>query len=760
MPNPDENVLPISRTGGGDPPGAAKTLREQSPVRRSRTEILRRAAALLWLLLGPMFMLWPLWQMPTAAGEDDLIYYFPLRVLVGKSLAAHQWPTWNPYEQCGAPLAADPQAAVQYPPTWLFCLLPPKTAYSLNVFIAFALAGLGVYLYLRRLGLSLLAAVFGATVFQYCGFMIGHRVHLSMICTAAMLGWGLWAIERMQARPRGSVFVFAGIVYLALASGHWPIFIFTAICWLAYLLVRGRPLAVSLGAAAGGAAMAVFAMSPQIISTLQLMAASTRQHVGFALAGENSFPPTNIILAFFPLIMGCRTPNKWVEYAWWGPWHLCETLGYVGLITLVLACCAAWRLWRKDSGGRWSGLVKLWTIFGLAAFVLMLGYYFPPVFALVHKLPVLGVIRAPARWLEVLDLSLAVLAAIGLEVLIHPSPLEGEGGTKCRVRGVGLEEPSPLPLSRKRERGEEAPPGELRMAQSLRRGVLVFLPMVMISLIGLTALLTAIFQRYYPDKFGQPFVGGPAQVWRSLRPDNTAFWMPLALLAITCGVMVLFLRNPRRRGVMILAMAIFDLLIVTRAVDMPAVATRAADPANSLMADFLKGDAGGEPFRVLHLTNDYFVQPVMSLAPKTSAVFGVENLAGYGPFQTGEYAHLFGLRIFGYTRDWAWLVRRNYLLSLYNVRYILCQEQFRSVVESVVIPDPGEQAISESENLLGDKWRLERASQIGQSFVFDKAYLLWPATAAQDVWPSPGQVYRIELSARRPRARTISCRPN
>ena len=156
----------------------------------------RRVLPLLLILAAPPVMLWAIWVNPVSAGEDDVVYVYPLRQMVGQALREGRWPVNNPLEATGAPLMADPQSAVMFPATWLFAALPGKLAYSLSVFLAFSVAGGGAYLYLRGLGLVRPAATFGAVAFMFCGFMVGHRVHLPMIQTAGFLPWGLWGIER------------------------------------------------------------------------------------------------------------------------------------------------------------------------------------------------------------------------------------------------------------------------------------------------------------------------------------------------------------------------------------------------------------------------------------------------------------------------------------------------------------------------------------------------------------------------------------
>ena len=667
--------------------------------------------ALAWLVLGPTFMLAPLWRAPTSAGEDDVVYYFPLRVLVGRDLRAGRRPTWNPYEQCGMPLLADPQAAPLFPPTWLFAAVPEKLAYSLNIFLAFAVAGVGAYVYLRKIGLAPAAATFGATVFQYSGFMVGHRVHLSMICTAGTLGLGLWAIETLRDRPGKSLLALPWIVFWALSAGHYPTFVNLMIVWGVYLLVRGRPVGRALAVAGASVGIALLLAAPHVEAAWRLLGVATRQRVGYVTAGENSFLPTNVVLAFFPFLMGCRTQSFFAPHRWWGAWHLCETLGYVGLATLALAAGSVWRLWRRRTGRAWSPMVKLWTLLGAGASVWMLGYYVPPLFWLMHKLPIVSIIRAPARMVLVLELALATLAAVAVQAL-----------TTDRAHAGAL-------------------------ARTVRRWAVAYLPACMAVSLALMAAVTAVLQGWYPGGFGQPFVGGPSDVWASLHPLNPAVWVPVVVLAGSAVALVLFLRAPRRRALILLVVLVCDLLVLTRHVDVPGRPADAIDPTASTTADLVKADAGGEPFRVLHLTGDYFVQPTEALAPKASAVFGVENLAGYGPFQTPEHAHLLSLGVYGYTRQWRWLVRRNYLLSLYNVRHLLCQQSHRAVIESVRVDDSPPPAAGT--NLLTRRWRTHRAKS-GDGIVRLETAFMIRAWAEQDVAVQPGRVYRIELEARAP----------
>lgn len=254
---------------------------------------MRRFLPIALLLLAPAGMLTTVWSDPLSAGEDDVVYFQPVRALVGEALAEGRWPLANPYEATGTALMGDPQTAVMYPVTWLFAVLDSRTAYTLSILLAFALAGVGTFVYLRRLGLVPSAALFGALAFAYGGFMVGHRVHLGMIHTAAFLPWGLWCIEGLR-RPRGAhtaALWLVAILYLAITSGHWPALVHMSLVWGVYFLLRARPLGRAFAWAAGAGGLALLLAAPQLQASFDLIDQATRQRLGYALAGENSFFP-------------------------------------------------------------------------------------------------------------------------------------------------------------------------------------------------------------------------------------------------------------------------------------------------------------------------------------------------------------------------------------------------------------------------------------------------------------------------------------
>ena len=730
-------------------------------------------------LLLPMLMLYPLWACPTSAGEDDVVYYWPLRVMAAEQIQAGHWPWWDKGEATGVPLFADPQAGVLFPPNWLFLVAPAKLAYSLCLFLAFSVAGGGAYRYLRRTGVARTAALFGGVAFMFCGFMIGHRVHLGLIQTAAFLPWGLWAIERLRRQeaypslsfgasregavssgdtraglpalrpepPRWfspGVFVGMALVFaLTLAAGHWPTAIEMTLVWLVYLLVRARPVRRAIITGAAAVAVGSALVAPQIVETVSYLGQTIRNGVPYAVAGENSFFPFCGLLALYPFGMGCRTPNA-LAGPWWGPWHLCEMLGYVGLATLVLAASAVWRLWRRpkeppisnpqfsisNSQSAMVPLVRLWTVFVIVAGVWALGYYLPT-FQLLYRIPFFGAVRCPARMLLVIDLGLCVLAAMAIDSLAKSAS------------------------------------DTSRLAGTVRRWLMAYLPACMVLALGLVWLAGAGQSRGWWDLRGVladppnpplPQASAAGLLQRAWRPTLPAVFVPLLMTVTTAGVGWWFLRRPGRHAGVLILLVLADLFFIARFVDMPGKGYTWPDPTDSPAARFLRErstaaeNAAVAPdaaatYRVWGLGRNLHDRPAELLLPKTAAALGFETIAYYGPLQPAAHAQLLGFRPWGANEHWEQLIRRNHLLSVLNVRYILAAEpEFRQAIESVGIP--AEPPAPDGPNLLLEQWSVRNA-EVSGGVIHLKSPSIWSQSyASQPVRLEGGGFYRIALDIR------------
>jgi hypothetical protein len=85
---------------------------------------------------------------------DSALQNLPWQVVVRRSIAEGEWPLWVPDIYAGYPLQADSQGQLYYPVNWLLWLLPLPTALQVNAVLHLWLAGAGMYVLARLLGVS------------------------------------------------------------------------------------------------------------------------------------------------------------------------------------------------------------------------------------------------------------------------------------------------------------------------------------------------------------------------------------------------------------------------------------------------------------------------------------------------------------------------------------------------------------------------------------------------------------------------------
>jgi hypothetical protein len=411
-------------------------------------------------------------------------------------------------------------------------------------------------------------------------------------------------------------------------------------------------------------------------------------------------------------------------------------LGYVGLATRALAAAAMWRLYRRrpaGPGGTISPeeadrrrLVRVWTWLLIGAGLWALGYYLPS-YRLIHAIPILGRVRCPARMLLVVDMALAVLAAVAVDRLAA---------------------------------GDDA-----ALRKSARRTAVVWIPLAIVASIGLLGVLWMIEGRFW--SLAAVLTRPPGKtamqaLIESLYPDRPAVYVPVVLAVVTAAAVWGATARGGRRTWLLVALLLADLFLLARFVDVPSDWSGGRPVEASPAAAWLREhhpagasaeDDGGRPYRVWGLSRNYHHRPAELLLPATCTALGFDSVSYYGPLQPAEHAHLLGFRCWGENYEWAWLLRRNHLLSLFNVRFILAAEQeHRDVIESVRIPDdpPGRPG----ENLLAGRW--ERRHAVAEGGTIRLCRPTWPpwrlefARATMPAAPTGGRIYRLSLDARAP----------
>jgi hypothetical protein len=132
--------------------------------------------------------------------DINLVWWAQVESFV-RSIGSGSWPVWDAYRSFGQPLLADPSAEILYPPTWLNLLMPSWAYYTLFATGHLVLAGIGMSVLARRLGLSAGAAFVAGAVWIASGPLFSLVPLYHHLAGAAWVPWVVWAAMGVVARP-------------------------------------------------------------------------------------------------------------------------------------------------------------------------------------------------------------------------------------------------------------------------------------------------------------------------------------------------------------------------------------------------------------------------------------------------------------------------------------------------------------------------------------------------------------------------------
>ena len=360
------------------------------------------------LLLGEVFF----WGLPA-------LQFVPWRDYAFELLRAGQLPLWNPYNGAGAPLLANYQSALLYPPNWLGLVLPLAWSMSLTAVAHLALAGWGMWKLTGRLGAPALGRGLAALAFGLTGYFVARLGTYPMIHAAVWLPWLVWAGHGwLVGGGRRAGVLLALFVALSLLAGH------AQTAWYSLLLVALYSLwLVTFGPARGqmrrllvlGAAVVLGAgvAALQLVPTAELLLLSQRSGgVDYDFAMNFSFGWARALNFLSPVVFGTPADGSYLESGFYFEYAV-----YIGLIPLVsaLAAVGAW-LGSRRKQARHPALVTVpfWIFVALAGFVFALGPTTPIFPFLYRAAPTFDLFQAPARWSLWTVFALCLLAAFGV----------------------------------------------------------------------------------------------------------------------------------------------------------------------------------------------------------------------------------------------------------------------------------------------------------------------------------------------------------
>ncbi len=318
---------------------------------------------------------------------DQVTELIPWTSLGWQQVHAGHLPLWNPYSGWGLPLAFSWQAAPFSVPVLAGYLAPLHLAFTVQVLVTLALAGTGVYVLGRMLGLGVLGCATAATVFELSGPMVGW-LGWPVATVMAWVGWLLAAaviVLRGRHRMAGIVVLSvaaACVVYAGQPDTAALLLLAFVVFVAAHLVLRawgggeGGPVLRPLGdmAVAGicGAALA----SPLLLPALQLTRASVRRAKG----SSQALPLSDLVHVVVQGYDGLPVAGS----HWFGNSFYTRTAAYVGVVGVVLVAVGVLAAVRDRR--RRPGLVALCAVALATAAVVYVG----PVMSGMDALPSVG----------------------------------------------------------------------------------------------------------------------------------------------------------------------------------------------------------------------------------------------------------------------------------------------------------------------------------------------------------------------------------
>ncbi|MFI5956685.1 hypothetical protein [Cryptosporangium sp. NPDC051539] len=352
--------------------------------------------------------------------NDTVDSVVPNSTLFGELLRGGHLALWNPYQIGGSAFGSTPNNAVYNPLTVPYLILPGQLAPGYVKLLEIVVAAGATFLFLRRFRLGRAAAGLGGLIYVGSAFMIAWT-NWPQTRVAAFIPAVFWCVERLVESRRARDGALLCLAVAAMLLGGFPAVTgYTILFAGAYLLVRvfatyGRawkPVAgvvLAAGAALGGA------VALAAVQLLPFVSAMSGVYIrGRGQTSADHLAPVTALTSVVPWAFGTTDPYRGPY--WYLGSNLVEATMYMGTAAVLLILVAVARpraaVARLPRGG--------FTFLVLSLFLgLTVSYAGGPPLALLQKLPVLFSDNYVGRMRSVLCFLLAVLAAVGFDLLVR-----------------------------------------------------------------------------------------------------------------------------------------------------------------------------------------------------------------------------------------------------------------------------------------------------------------------------------------------------
>ena len=352
------------------------------------------------------------WRVPAVDRGAIAWVHMPSLVRIPQVLAGGELPLWDPHSGLGQPHFAGGQTGT-FEPLQFVCYFIPRSlwtyTFDAQLLLRFFLAGFFAYLFLTEMGLSFIPAVFGGMGFMLSSYLVDFGYH-PQCRVDTLMPLVLYAYERLLRRPGpASVLICIGaITWAILADFPEATFITLQFGTLWYIF---RALGLYMDSRFSGSSLRtnVVNLSMVLLMAFALCAVTLlpllenihfSEHAHAKGTGAIAEPDWTAVLSL--------VPYYYVPSIVWVPHY------YIVVFTLAIFAVFAVRGIPAYSRTAW--FFAVYFFFGYSK------SYGAPWAAWIGKLPVYDQLNFPKYISPSLDLSLLVLAAIGLQYLRDKGP--------------------------------------------------------------------------------------------------------------------------------------------------------------------------------------------------------------------------------------------------------------------------------------------------------------------------------------------------
>ena len=585
-------------------------------------------------------------------GSDTLALGYMAREFYANAVLGGGFPLWNPIILGGTPFVESLAGGDSlYPPSALLLfLLDPYRALGWKLVLHVFLAGIFMYGWIRRLGLSRPSALLAGLAYGLAPFMVtlvlgGQDGKIFLVALTPLLFWVTESfLVRGGMRSIGLVSLVVGSIMLTthfqmayfLFGGVGVYVLFrTVLIWRAGEAegvghrVAVTRFAVFVAAAVLGAGVAAVQFLPAasyVVDHSRRTATTTEASAeeSRAYASSWSLHPEEVVGLAVPEFVGVSSANAdWARGTYWGRNPFKGNHEYVGLVVLLLAGVSFFGGARRSLRLFLVGLGGVALLFGLGSHT--------PVWRLFYEVgPGIGLFRAPSLAIFLFGFSVVTLMAFGVERLLD---LEAKGSEADWTR-----------------------PGRFLWVAA---GVV---------LLGFALAVSGALNALWRFAVYRDMPAQAAQVLANAEPFIERGFMIAVIFATATAGVAWGLRTARLAPLgAVVGLGLLISIDLIR-VDVPFIQTqdfatfRAPDPNIDFLLDRQREE---DPFRVFSLRglNGQDVRPGM---------FGLELAAGHHPNDLARYRELIGMAGSGLPDN---LLASANVLRMLNVRYILWPDQ-------------------------------------------------------------------------------------